>query len=62
MDADLSDRLTAGAAFTANYCDLTASAADSADAVSYTHLWIMLIMPERSFWGVERFKWGMMPR
>ena len=31
VDADLSDRLTAGAAFTANYGDLTASAADSAD-------------------------------
>ena len=31
MDADLSDRLTVGAAFTANYGDLTASAADSAD-------------------------------
>ena len=31
MDADLSDRLTAGAAFTAGYGDLTAGAADSAD-------------------------------
>ncbi|WP_081863704.1 autotransporter outer membrane beta-barrel domain-containing protein [Akkermansia muciniphila] len=31
MDADLSDRLTVGAAFTASYGDLTASAADSAD-------------------------------
>ena len=31
MDADLSDRLTVGAAFTAGYGDLTASAADSAD-------------------------------
>ena len=31
VDADLSDRLTAGAAFTAGYGDLTASAADSAD-------------------------------
>ena len=31
MDADLSDRLTVGAAFTANYGDLTAGAADSAD-------------------------------
>ncbi|MFR9173846.1 MAG: autotransporter domain-containing protein [Akkermansia muciniphila] len=31
VDADLSDRLTVGAAFTANYGDLTASAADSAD-------------------------------
>ena len=31
VDADLSDRLTVGAAFTAGYGDLTASAADSAD-------------------------------
>ena len=31
MDADLSDHLTVGAAFTAGYGDLTASAADSAD-------------------------------
>ena len=31
VDADLSDGLTAGAAFTAGYGDLTASAADSAD-------------------------------
>ena len=31
VDADLSDRLTAGAAFTAGYGDLTAGAADSAD-------------------------------
>ena len=31
MDADLSDRLTVGAAFTAGYGDLTAGAADSAD-------------------------------
>ena len=31
VDADLSDRLTVGAAFTASYGDLTASAADSAD-------------------------------
>ncbi len=31
MDADLSDRVTVGAAFTASYGDLTASAADSAD-------------------------------
>ncbi|WP_300801503.1 autotransporter domain-containing protein [uncultured Akkermansia sp.] len=31
MDADLSDRITVGAAFTASYGDLTASAADSAD-------------------------------
>ena len=31
MDADLSDGLTAGAAFTAGYGDLTAGAADSAD-------------------------------
>ena len=31
MDADLSDRLTVGAAFTASYGDLTAGAADSAD-------------------------------
>ena len=31
VDADLSDRLTVGAAFTANYGDLTAGAADSAD-------------------------------
>ena len=54
MDADLSDRLTAGAAFPAGYGDLTAGAADSADGrldsysaslfgryqnpVSYTHL------------------------
>ncbi|PND03046.1 autotransporter outer membrane beta-barrel domain-containing protein, partial [Akkermansia muciniphila] len=30
VDADLSDRLTVGAAFTASYGDLTASAADSA--------------------------------
>ena len=31
MDVDLSDHFTMGAAFTANYGDLTASAADSAD-------------------------------
>ena len=31
VDADLSDRLTVGAAFTAGYGDLTAGAADSAD-------------------------------
>ena len=31
VDADLSDRLTVGAAFTASYGDLTAGAADSAD-------------------------------
>ena len=31
VDADLSDRLTVGAAFTVGYGDLTASAADSAD-------------------------------
>ena len=31
MDADLSDRLTVGAAFTASYGDLTAGAADNAD-------------------------------
>ena len=31
VDSDLSDRLTAGAAVTAGYGDLTASAADSAD-------------------------------
>ena len=31
MDADLSDRLTVGAAFTVGYGDLTAGAADSAD-------------------------------
>lgn len=31
MDVDINDRLTAGAAFTANYGSLTASAADTAD-------------------------------
>ena len=41
MDVDLSDHFTMGAAFTANYGDLTASAADSADG----HLGQLLRQP-----------------